>query len=325
MFEQLGILPNLIILIIALIALSKASNVAISNSIKVAESTSLSKTSVGFILVAFSTSMPELFIAIFAVLNPEDVAVSVGNVLGSNIVNICLVLGICFVVIASAYRTNLQTIAEMAEEEWGSLHFGLLVASIIPLGLLYLGYVSRIVGAILLAVFVYYMYQLSKVKIASDQPSNVKNNSSWRYTALTIIGALLVVLCAYFIVDSSSFLATTVGIPKVVIGATIVAFGTSVPELATSLDSVKRGHVNLALGNVVGSCFINITAILGVTLIASPLVIDIGAFSEIVIFSLIANLLLWYFLVKKKIARQEGLLLLLLYVLFLAISISSLV
>ena len=327
MLESLGIYGNAAILIIALIALSRASNISISNSIKAAESTNLTKTSIGFILIAVSTSLPELFIALFAVLEPANVAVSIGNVLGSNIANICLVLGACIIVAALAYKRNAKTISEMAEEEWGSLHFGLLVASIIPLVLLYLGYASRVVGVILLSIFVYYMYKLAKVRVKSETTSmkmKPKKLQVLKYTALTILGAIIVVLCAFFIVDSASFLAVSVGFPKVLIGATVVAIGTSIPELATSLDSVKRGYVNLALGNIVGSCFINITAILGVTLLASPLIVEVESFSEIAIFSLIANLLLWYFLVNRRIGRREGFMLLFLYALFIIVTISSL-
>jgi cation:H+ antiporter len=323
LFEQLGVIGNVAVLVVTLIVLSQASNLAISNSIKVAEVTSLSKTSVGFILVAFATSLPELLIAIFAVLDPSKVGVSIGNVLGSNIVNICLVLGVSFIFIASVYRDNVRTISEMAEEEWGSLNFGLLVASIVPLVLLYIGYASRLIGGVLLAIFLYYMYRLAKTKTPSGLTYVHDHRKSvvYKYTALSILGALGVVLCAYLIVESASFLARSVNIPAVVIGATIVAFGTSIPELATSMDSIKKNHANLALGNIVGSCFINITAILGVTLIASPLAINISAFSRIALFSLIANLLLAYFLASRRIGRLEGLILLFLYAVFIAVSL----
>jgi cation:H+ antiporter len=324
--EQLGLLGNAVILIIALIALSKASSVTISNSIKTAETRNLTKTSVGFVLIAFSTSLPELFIAVFAVLEPEGVGVSIGNVLGSNIVNICLVLGICLIVVAALRQPkNAKTMAEMAEEEWGSLHFGLLVASMIPLALLYLGYASRLLGIVLLGVFFFYMYKLAKTGAKSEDAPNVEKKLVWKYTLFTILGALAVALSAFFIVDSASFLAASAGIPKVIVGATVVAFGTSIPELATSLDSVKRGHLDLALGNIVGSCFINVTAILGVTLVASPVNINTGAFFEIAIFSLIANLLLWYFLANKKIGHREGIVLLAVYVLFLVTSLSNVI
>jgi cation:H+ antiporter len=320
--EGLGLPVNIIILIVALAVLDKASDLTITHSINVASATGLGKTTVGFILVAFSTSLPELFVAIFAVLNPENVGVSIGNVLGSNIVNICLILGVCFLLISLKYPEKSRTLPKMAKEELGSLYFGLFIASIVPLALIYIGYASRFVGVILLVIFIYYMFQLSKARTPAEKtPSETEKNKLRKYVSLTIFGAVGVVICAYFIVESASYLASSVGIPPVVIGATVVAFGTSVPELSTSVGAVKKGHLELALGNIVGSCFMNITLILGITLVTSPLTINMSAFSNVVIFSLITNLLLWYFLSSERIGRREGTVLLFLYALFLAISL----
>ena len=301
--------------------LNRASDLSITHSINVASATGLGKTTVGFILVAFSTSLPELFVAVFAVLEPESVAVSIGNVLGSNIVNICLILGVCFLLIALKFPAVATSLPKMAKSEIGSLNFGLFVASIVPLALLYMGYASRFIGIILLAIFVFYMYQLSKAKTPTEEaPSGADRQKLSKYAILSVLGAVGVVVCAYFIVESASFLAASVGIPKVVIGATIVAFGTSVPELVTSTSAIKKGHLGMALGNIVGSCFMNITCILGITLIASTLSVNVSAFSHVAIFSLIANLLLWYFLSNERIGWREGAILLFMYILFLAIS-----
>ena len=151
--------------------------------------------------------------------------------------------------------------------------------------------------------------------------SRTERSKLRKYVSLTILGAIGVVISAYFIVESSSFLSASVGLRPVVIGATVVAFGTSVPELSTSIEAVKKGHLELALGNIIGSCFMNITLILGITLVASPLTINISAFSNVAIFSLITNLLLWYFLSNERVGRREGIVLLFLYALFIAISL----
>jgi cation:H+ antiporter len=210
----------------------------------------------------------------------------------------------------------------MAKEELGSLYFGLFIASIVPLALIYIGYASRFVGILLLAIFVYYMFQLSKARTPTEQSlSQTDKNKLGKYVTLTVLGAVGVVICAYFIVESSTFLAASVGIPPLVIGATVVAFGTSVPELSTSVDAVKKGHLELALGNIMGSCFMNITLILGITLVSSPLAINMSAFSNVALFSLITNLLLWYFLSNERVGRREGMVMLFLYALFIAISL----
>jgi cation:H+ antiporter len=252
------------------------------------------------------------------------VGVSIGNVLGSNIANICLVLGIGFVLIALKYSESAKFLPAMAKEETGGLYFALLVASVIPLALLYMGSASYVIGVILLIVFSYNIYQLSKTRNAVEGPALVEERHKLKkYVAIAVLGAAGVVASAYFIVETASHVALIMGVPKVVIGATIVAIGTSLPELVTSLDSIKKGHADLALGNIVGSCFMNITLILGVTLVAAPFRVNIAAFSELIIFSLVANLFLWYFLSNEKTGWREGAIFLFIYIVFLATSVSG--
>src|SRR3989337_1764602 len=172
MFEALGLIGNAAVLIAALVILNRASSVTITNSLNVASASGLGKTTVGFILVAFSTSLPELFVAVFAVLDPENVGVSIGNILGSNVVNTSLILGICFLLMAFKYSKNSRTLPKMAKEELGSLHFGLFIASIVPLALLYFGNVeafSRIIGITLLAIFAFCIYQLFNTGAAKTE------------------------------------------------------------------------------------------------------------------------------------------------------------
>lgn len=302
------------------------SEFTIRNSVKISDITGLGKTTVGFVLVGFATSVPELSVSVFAVANPANVGVSIGNVLGSNIVNIALVLGVCILIIVLRRPRYPSFLLTVAKGEMGNLHFGLFIASIIPLVLLYIGYASRFVGIALVGIFVFYMVQLARANKTKQENIEVPTSERRkirRYALLALAGVSVVVATAFFIVESSSFIAASVGIPRVVIGATIVAFGTSIPELATSVSSARKGHFDLALGNIVGSGFINITLILGVALIASPLTVSIAAFSNIVMFSLITNLFLWYFIGSGKISWRESALLLSLYVIFLLISFGS--
>ena len=322
MFEEWGSLGNALILVASLLALYKSSDWTITNSVKVADITGFGKTTIGFILVAFSTSLPELCVSIFAAIGQESIGVAIGNVLGSNIVNICLILGICLLILTLKSSNSVKLLPAMAKEEIGTLYFGLFVASIIPLTLLYIGYASQFIGIILLAVFVFYVYQLSKIRNVKEEGAlGEERQKLGKYTFLTFLGAAGVVVSSYFIVESASYIAEEVlRVPAVVVGATIVAFGTSLPELATSIDSVQRGHLDLALGNIIGSCFINITCILGVTLAASTLTVNMSAFSNLVMFSLITNLFSWYFLSSEKISWREGAVLVFMYFLFLTIS-----
>lgn len=322
MFEEWGLLGNVLVLLASLVILGRASDWTIVNSIKVADITGFGKTTIGFILVAFSTSLPEFCVSVFAAISGEGIGIAVGNVLGANIANICFILGVCFLILALKNSEGVKLAPAMAaKEEMGTLYFGLFVASVIPLALLYIGFASRLVGVILLAIFVFYVYQLSKVrKIREEGSLGEERRKLPRYAFFTVFGAALVVASAYFIVDSASYLALSIGIPPVVIGATIVSFGTTLPELVTSIDAVQKGHIDLTLGNIVGSCFINITLILGVALVGSTLAINMAAFSNLVMFSLIANLLLWYFLSSERISWREGAMMVFMYALFLVVS-----
>jgi len=121
LFEEWGPLSNVLILLASLLVLDKASDWTITNSVKVAYITGLGKTTVGFILVAFSTSLPELSVSVFSAIGQETIGVAIGNVLGSNIVNICLILGICFLIVALQSSNHAKLISSMAREEVGSL------------------------------------------------------------------------------------------------------------------------------------------------------------------------------------------------------------
>jgi len=321
---DITLLINIIILLIFLVVLDKASHVTIKNAVKTSEITGIGKTAIGFILIAFSTSLPELSVACISALSGE-VAISIGNVLGSNIVNVCLIVGLAALLLTLKRSESISIKTSVAKDELGSLYFGLFIASIIPLSLIYMVYASQVVGVVLFMVFVLYSFHMVRAGIQMEGTEKTVSNVSSgerrelrRHTLLTFIGMIGVIASSYFIVEAASNVAETVGVPRVLIGATVIAFGTSLPEFATTLKAVAEGHSSLALGNIVGSCFINITLILGVTLAASPLRVNMAIFSDLVTFSLIANLFLWYFLTIGRISWMEGAILLFIYLVFLA-------
>lgn len=321
MLDSLGLLGNLAVLLVSLFILIRASAWTITNSVNLASITGLGKTKIGFVLVAFSTSLPELFVAIFAILNPNTVGVSLGNILGSNIMNICFILGIGFVIMAIKYPQSAGFFTKMTRDEVGNLNFGIFVASIVPLLLLYFGYASQLVGLLLIGLFFYNMYDLSRKRETVDQISDTAVTSDKRiYLLKTLIGIIGVVVSSYFIIESASFLALSAGVAPVIVGATIVAFGTSFPELVTSIDSVRKGFIDLALGNVIGSCFINITLILGFTFLLAPLNVNVTAFSDLILFSLISNIVFGYIIQNTKIRAREGITLLIIYSIFIIMS-----
>ena len=313
------LLLNLLILFFSLAILCKAGDIALSNTVKISEITRLGKTTVGFILLGFSTSLPELSVSIIAALIGE-VGVPIGNALGSNIVDVSLIMGLP-VLLAALKKPEVNTTVNMPKEEFSGLYFALFIASFIPLSLLYIAHASRMVGLILLVIFLTYTYHLSKRKVPTDgteEHVRTEANKLKRYILLALAGATGVIASTYFIVDSASNIAEMIGVPKILMGATIVAFGTSLPELTLSMKAIAKEQWALAFGNIAGSCFINITLILGIPLIASPLDVNMKVFSDLIIFSLMDNLFLWYFLTSGRMGWKEGAILLFLYLLFLA-------
>lgn len=316
---------NLLIILASLIVLDQTSRFAISNAIKVSNIARLGRTAVGFSLLAFSTSLPELSVALIASSTGEP-AVSVGNVLGSNIVNICLVVGLATFLISLRRQHSANTIPSFDKEEFGGLYFGLFVASIVPLTMVFLVQASWLVGLILIFIFAFGMYQMSKIRIPNEQGTSVSEGEKKklkRYILSTFLGVVGIVLSAYFLVESAVFVAEFVGVPPTLVGATVVAFGTSLPELTLDLRAFLKGHSALAYGDIVGSSFVNMTLILGVTLLApalfgTALAINVLLFQDLVIFSLITNLFFWYFLSMGRLSWKEGAAFLFIYALFLA-------
>lgn len=321
MFEEWGLLGSVLVMLVSLFILDRASDLAIDNAVKVSEITGLGKTTIGFILIALVTTLPELSVSVFAAFGEQGIGIAIGNVLGSNIVNIGLILGAGLLVASIKSQDRLKMAPLLAEEEIGTLYFGLFIASMIPLLLIYLGHVSRFIGIILIGIFGYYVYRLSKTRTLKEEGALGGEQARLKlYAFLTVTGALIVVISANFLVDSAVLIATWLGVPQVVLGATVVAFGTSLPEFANTIKASSKGHIELAMGNLIGSCFTNITLILGVALIGSPLTVNMAAFTNLVVFSLITNLLLWYFLTSGRISWREGALLLFMYMIFLIVS-----
>ncbi|MEM2995115.1 MAG: sodium:calcium antiporter [Candidatus Bathyarchaeia archaeon] len=320
MFEELGLIGNVLVLAASLVILDRASELTIDNAVKVSEISGFGKTVIGFILVALVTTLPELSVSVFAALIGEGIGLAVGNILGSNVVNICLILGAGFLIASMKSSDLLKMTPLFVKEEVGTLYFGIFVASIVPLTLLYIGHTSRFIGLILIGIFVFYIFKLARVKRTKNEAFREGNSKLKVYVFLAVLGALIVVASANFIVESAVYIAEKLGVHQVALGATIVAFGTSVPEFANTIKSAMKGHLELALGNIVGSCFTNTTLILGVALVGASFTVNIAAFTNLVVFSLMANLMLWYFLSSEKISWREATVLLFMYCVFLVVS-----
>jgi cation:H+ antiporter len=334
---------NIIIIAAALVFLNIASDAVIKYATKIAAITKLGKTSIGFTLISVSTTLPELTVALTAAVS-GGAALSIGNAIGSNVFNISAILGIGAVILgvriysskkrnkACAVKNN-NIIPNLDTSELSNIEFGLFIASVVPLILLYVSTEAAwLVGLILLIIFGVYLYRLSKVRITTEEADAEvtfqEKGKLKQFVLFTVIGALGVVVSANFMVQAAISIATEVGIPQQVIGATIVAIGTSIPELTIGVKSILRGHPNLALGNIIGAAFFNTTLILGVTLfvpllMGSSVVLDMAIYLNLIIFSIIINTFFWYFLSRKKITWREGIVFLAIYALFIITTLTA--
>ncbi|MGI1663236.1 calcium/sodium antiporter [Palleronia sp. KMU-117] len=233
---------------------------------------------VGATVVGFGTSTPELLVSVQAALAGVP-AVAIGNVVGSNTANILLILGLTalFGAIAAPWR------ALRPDMLW------MLAAALATVPAMIDGQVTRLDGALLAAALVVYLV-LSLRRGGDDALELPVQDPIWRAALFVVIGLALLMIGARFLVDSATTFARAFGVSEAVIGLTIVAVGTSLPELAASVASAIKGQRDMALGNIVGSNIFNILAILGITALITPIPVE-GRFLQIDIPVMVATTL----------------------------------
>ncbi len=296
--------------------LAGSSGIALSNLVIISEKLRLRKSVLSFLLVALSTSLPELFVVMNAI-SLGDQAVSMGDLLGSNIANVSLVIGASFVA-AQLSGLRGKTIV-FTEEDKKEFKTGLMFLSITLLILLYLEYVGNIVGVLLLVLFGIYSYMLlrKRKESASAYLEEATVRTVRKELALTLLGILGVIIGARFTLESAIEIAALFGIPEAIIGATLVAFGTSLPELSVDIRAAYGGFLEVAMGDIVGSCFMNTTLLLGLLLLFTPFQGNILVLSDLILFSVVSNIMLWYFLDRDDTTSRGGPVLLTIYIVYL--------
>ncbi len=238
----------------------------VQGAVGVAERLGLSPLLIGVVLVGFGTSTPELLTSVNAALaGVPDIAV--GNVVGRNIANILLILGITALVRPAVLERR------MILTDGGAMG----LAALISVPILLSGVVGRLDGAILCAVLACYLVLRVRSGDAGDVPeADIAPPPLMRAALIFAAGLAITLLGAHLLVKGATDLALLFGISEAVIGVTIVAVGTSLPELVTSLIAARRRHSEMALGNILGSNIFNILGILGLTALIHPLEVDAG-------------------------------------------------
>ena len=305
-----ALIVQLLILVGSLVVLAFSSHYTINAIEKLIALTGLSEMSAGFILLATLTSVPEIIVALFAVLQGEP-GISVGDILGSNVFNIGAVLGILGMLgYLKTCCTNLLV----------DLTDILLITSLIPLLLVIFKVASPIVGIILLATFVANTYFMAKKRMPAVESNGAEvppeRKSKTKVIVMLLVALAGVVVAARLVVSSGVIIAASLGAPPILLGAKIIAIGTSLPELTTDFTAVRRGRVHLAIGGIIGSNLTNLTLVLGLVLLVSPFAVDMTIFTEILPFLLITTVIFWRFLTRGGISKIGGAILLVAYLLF---------
>jgi cation:H+ antiporter len=297
------------ILAVSLLLLVLVSDRAIRYVLVLSRVFGLSEMAAGFILLSVTTSLPELSVSIVASFGGEG-GLSVGNVLGSNIANLTVILGLAVLFSRKAISLKGQSQKELVQF--------LFISSIIPLFIVQRGSLGPILGIVLLILFAYFGVTVSRKTEASNFVVNPQEENMVFIIIKFMIGIGLVIVLSKFAVDSSVDIAQFIGLPASIVGSTIVGLGTSLPELATTVTALKKGLFNLALGNLLGSCITNITLILGVSSLISFSSVNIVAVQSIIFYVLVSSLSVWYIVgTSERLTRRGALFLCLLYCIFI--------
>jgi cation:H+ antiporter len=274
-------------------------------AVALAEKMNISQMVIGLTVVAFGTSMPEFCVSLVSALKgTPDLAV--GNIVGSNIFNALLIVGV------AALVAPMHILKSSVNKD---LPFAVL-ASVALIVLCYFGHdISRIDAAILFILFIVFMVvTLKGAKNSGEEEEGKKKNwPVWKGVLWVVVGLLCLIFGSDIFVDGSTAIARLLGVSDAVIGLTIVAGGTSLPELATSVVAARKGNSDIAIGNVLGSNVFNILFILGVTGLICPMTITGITYLDMSVLVFSVMLLWWFSFTKYTIQRWEGAVLLLSY------------
>lgn len=301
-------LLNVVIFLVGLIVLSWSADRFVYGASALAKNIGIAPMMIGLTIVAMGSSAPEIVVSAIASVN-GNMNTAVGNALGSNITNIALVLGI------TALVKPLLVASSTLKRELPAL----LLITFVAIGCLYDGELAYYEGIILFSLFIIVLVLMGWLSLKVDKedplvaetadeiPSDVPTSSAILWI---IVGLVLLPLSAHFLVGSAVEIAKYLGMSDLVIGLTIIALGTSLPELAASIAGVLKGEDDLALGNIIGSNIFNLLAVLGMPGLISPGPLDPDVYNRDMLVMLGLTLLLFLFsftlMGNRRISRRNG-------------------
>jgi len=309
-----------VLLIIGFAALIKGADLFVDGSSSLARIFYISGVIIGLTIVALGTSAPELAVStVAAVTGSNEIALS--NVVGSNLFNLLSVLGVCALIHPLPVATDLNkrdfpisiivtVLVLIATCSKTIVSRAVLIAGMEDI----VGNVSRAVGIMLLILFVCYIaYLIYDAKKHPEEEENTEEASIKKCVLFIIVGIILIVAGGQAVVNSAKEIARTFGMSETLIGFTIVAIGTSLPELVTSIVAARKGETGMAVGNVVGSNIFNLLFILGVSSTIHPITVNMASLTDMAILIVVSVLAYVFGLTKKQISRPEGIVMLLIY------------
>ena len=308
----MGLAGYSVLLVVGFIALIKGADLFVDGSSGLAKNFRVPGVVIGLTIVAMGTSAPELAVSTSAALKGAN-EIALSNVIGSNIFNLLVVLGICAVI-------HPMPIDKTIIKRDFPISIGITVLTLIAVGVPFLisgniaeakmsdniGEVSRIYSIILLVMFVSYIAMLIiSARKDPQEEDGTEPKPLWQCILLILVGVACIIAGGQFVVNSAKAIAVGFGVSETLIGLTIVALGTSLPELVTSIVASRKGENGLAVGNVVGSNIFNILFILGVSCTIHPIAVNFASLIDMAVL-IAVSLMTLIFAGSKNIGRVRG-------------------
>ena len=306
---------NIILLVVGFVILIKGADIFVDGASSIAGNFKVSKMLIGLTIVAFGTSAPEFAVSVKSLMNHSGDIV-LGNVIGSNILNILLILG------ASSMFHSLNVTNNTVKKE---LPIVLLITTLFSVLLLdnlfdnkLTNSFSRSDGIVLLLffmVFIYYLISMARKKIDNDDSTDYMKMP--KAIAFTLVGIISIIMGSNLVVDNAKDIALLIGISEKMIALTVIALGTSLPELVTSITATRKGEYDIALGNIVGSNIFNIGMVIGVPIALFGGISKITfSYIDLIVMIVSAFLLFIFSYNDRKITRKEGFVFLILFIIY---------
>lgn len=299
---------NIILLLVGFVALIKGADIFVDASSSIAKKFNIPSIIIGMTIVAMGTSLPELSVSVTSSLAGLN-DMSIANVTGSNIFNLLIALGVCST-IGKLKISNYKDVITLLFSCIGLLLFALN------------GTLGMFEGIFLLVVFTIYILSMMKqAKDNKEESEDEKQKNIFITVVLGILGAIAIVIGGNMVVNSASEIALKLGMSENLVGLTIVALGTSLPEFVTSVMATKKGELEIAIGNIIGSNIFNILLILGVASLISPMAVSVVAICDVMFMVFTVTLFIFLTVKEKELNKKSGILLIMMYIVYLIITI----